>query len=421
MPYWIDHNRPAIDGFGSVLCKTLRHFLNGSPAWPRLRANGPDRILFEFCALGAALFLGFFVNLAAAYGQNSQSTLSVVNDIQLGEKNNISRIVLVCEPNCEIEQSATRGTVFLIKNTAANLTIDMSKRSKNINLLKLSPIDDLNVSEFKIPSPSGPAESSLLTVELNKTLSTAIVKECAIEGVPTSCIDFRFKQKSEKDEIIEEKVVSADTYRQEVTLKVPDIAQLGLRNGSQVEQSASANIQIEDPILQPGGLREGNSADQTSHAAVPVRVSLPESLSNRQLSPPSILRPLATQKVLSRVDFREQAETITARRFDSENCLSAQSQLEEDAWALEAMLIIGFCEATKGDFEEAESIFKRLALQQPQNYEIMIGRGLVATINQEISVGRKFFSDALAQDPPRNVIEALEGLLAQNSNFTSRL
>ncbi len=417
MPYWIDHNRPAIDGYG----KTLGHFLNGNPARTRLRANSPDKILFEFCTLGAALFLGFFVNLGAAYGQNSQSTLSVVKDIQLGEKNSITRIVLVCEPRCEIEQSVNSEALFLIKNIAANLTIDMRKRSKNINFLKLSPIDDQSASEFKIPSPSGHAGSSLLSVELNKTLSTATVKECTIEGVPTSCIDFRFRQKSDKGEIIEEKIISADTYRQEVTLKVPDIAQLGLRNGSQLEQSATSNIQIEDPILQPGGLREGNGADQNSHAAVPVRVSLPESLSNRQLSPPSILRPLATQKVLSRVDFREQAETITARRFDSENCLSAQSQLQEDAWALEAMLIIGFCEATKGDFEEAESIFKRLALQQPQNYEIMIGRGLVATINQEISVGRKFFSDALAQDPPRNVIEAIEGLLAQNSNFASRL
>ena len=417
MPYWIDHNRPAIDGYG----KTLGHFLNGNPARTRLRANSPDKILFEFCTLGAALFLGFFVNLGAAYGQNSQSTLSVVKDIQLGEKNSITRIALVCEPRCEIEQSVNSEALFLIKNIAANLTIDMRKRSKNINFLKLSPIDDQSASEFKIPSPSGHAGSSLLSVELNKTLSTATVKECTIEGVPTSCIDFRFRQKSDKGEIIEEKIISADTYRQEVTLKVPDIAQLGLRNGSQLEQSATSNIQIEDPILQPGGLREGNGADQNSHAAVPVRVSLPESLSNRQLSPPSILRPLATQKVLSRVDFREQAETITARRFDSENCLSAQSQLQEDAWALEAMLIIGFCEATKGDFEEAESIFKRLALQQPQNYEIMIGRGLVATINQEISVGRKFFSDALAQDPPRNVIEAIEGLLAQNSNFASRL
>ena len=417
MPYWIDHNRPAIDGYG----KTLGHFLNGNPARTRLRANSPDKILFEFCTLGAALFLGFFVNLGAAYGQNSQSTLSVVKDIQLGEKNSITRIALVCEPRCEIEQSVNSEALFLIKNIAANLTIDMRKRSKNINFLKLSPIDDQSTSEFKIPSPSGHAGSSLLSVELNKTLSTATVKECTIEGVPTSCIDFRFRQKSDKGEIIEEKIISADTYRQEVTLKVPDIAQLGLRNGSQLEQSATSNIQIEDPILQPGGLREGNGADQNSHAAVPVRVSLPESLSNRQLSPPSILRPLATQKVLSRVDFREQAETITARRFDSENCLSAQSQLQEDAWALEAMLIIGFCEATKGDFEEAESIFKRLALQQPQNYEIMIGRGLVATINQEISVGRKFFSDALAQDPPRNVIEAIEGLLAQNSNFASRL
>ena len=106
-------------------------------------------------------------------------------------------------------------------------------------------------------------------------------------------------------------------------------------------------------------------------------------------------------KVLQRsFSLKEQAKTILGKSLDIGACAGAQAKLNQDAWALNAMIDVGFCKAAAGDLEEADRLFTRLLAYTPDNYEALVGRALIAIDQGELDDARKFFQDSLNALPP---------------------
>jgi len=112
--------------------------------------------------------------------------------------------------------------------------------------------------------------------------------------------------------------------------------------------------------------------------------------------------------------LKEQAKTILGKALDVGGCEGAQARLNRDAWALDAMVDVGFCKASSGDLEEADRLFTRLLAYTPDNYEALVGRALIAIEYGEQSDARKYFQDALNALPPIEesdlIVEAMRSL-----------
>ena len=100
------------------------------------------------------------------------------------------------------------------------------------------------------------------------------------------------------------------------------------------------------------------------------------------------------------IDIGETAGTILGRSFGPAECEGAKARLRTDAWALDAMVDVGFCTAVAGDLEAADGLFSRLLAYTPDNYEALVGRALIAAKAGEKSVARKYYQDALNAAPP---------------------
>ncbi|MEQ1931199.1 MAG: hypothetical protein ABL957_11830, partial [Parvularculaceae bacterium] len=102
----------------------------------------------------------------------------------------------------------------------------------------------------------------------------------------------------------------------------------------------------------------------------------------------------------SRVDVGAEASAILGRPFDASECALADARLKGDAWALDAMVDIGFCEASRGDLDAADGVFIRLLAYTPDNYEALVGRALVAARRGARGEAEGLFQEALNSLPP---------------------
>lgn len=375
-------------------------------------------------AVVAAVTMGVAMGVASAMtaGQN------ILKDVQVGEKDSLMRIALVCDDRCSV-RSLSDGA-FEISDVTSSLEIPLESRSKLARSLKI------------VPGKSG----SVLTIVTDGLIAHAKINDCSIRGGPASCIDLAYYEGAIQPDPAPIRAPVNDD-RPTAKLAVPEqapsqkpIPHLAVVKPLATDDAPAANGASDQTgivaVLSPA-LRQSPNSDILTfdRFAAPKRLAPPKLAVLTPVKPeklveteefevpsPSLLSPSplssasapvsteakqppalteAMPKVLQRsFSLKEQAKTILGKSLDIGACAGAQAKLNQDAWALNAMIDVGFCKAAAGDLEEADRLFTRLLAYTPDNYEALVGRALIAIDQGELDDARKFFQDSLNALPP---------------------
>ena len=354
------------------------------------------------------------ISLLAAIGAAGAMTASqnVLNDVQVGEKDSLMRIALVCEKGCNVKSLSEAS--FEISNVDSDLEIPLNGRSKLASMLKIEPGE----------------QGSVLSIVTDGLIARAKINDCAVRDAVASCIDLAFYDGP----------IAAEPQAQTSTTKITNPQPAPASPPSQKPLADAAKETLDNiPEFVPAkqasverpALRQAPNRDMLTFA----RFNAPERLAPPKLAAltpvrtegfevpaPSLASDVRVQtapepqpKILQRpFSLKEQAKTILGKPLDVGDCEGAQARLNRDAWALDAMIDVGFCKAASGDLEEADRLFTRLLAYTPDNYEALVGRALIAIEHGEQSDARKYFQDALNALPPIEesdlIVEAMRRL-----------
>ena len=328
----------------------------------------------------ARLFLAWVLAAAgmAAVALSAAPDAPGLVDVQIGERGNQTRIALLCVTPCNIEKRS--NTEFVLHGVGADLSLDLSTRSKFVSTFTASPKD----------------AGSLVRVNVNKAVEYANTKTCIIGGRAAACIDLFFATGNDNDKA----------------------------SGQSATRPEPAAYKDPPSKSATPALREGASDRLNNYAQVkpPARLKTPPVATLAKLQPapgivevgkPAIrardpIRPIAGRNYAARV------RSLLGKELSPAYCNNAQATLQADPWALGAMVDVGLCTAARGDVAEAEEILSRLIEYTPDNYEAHVGRALIAVDAGEKSVARKYFQDALNTPPPiaesNRIVQAMNAL-----------
>ncbi|MHA7873188.1 MAG: tetratricopeptide repeat protein [Hyphococcus sp.] len=332
-----------------------------------------------------------------------------LEDIQVGERENQTRIALICDAPCYAEKLG--ACEFLLRGVDASITLDLTRRVRNISALTASPSD----------------AGAVLSISTRGVIEYANTKSCTVGGRAAACIDLFFDPSST------------------VALAEPPPAATPAPPKPKPARSAAATVAAPPPVL-----KESKGLQKTARAPVTAeRPPLREGASERmrvfaRLTPPERLAPPANpilakvQPVTPTVEVRKPAirqpaavvqptpvvepapsferriAVILGKDLTDGYCAEADAQLQRDAWALGAMVDSGLCAAARGDTETADAMLARLLDYTPDNYEALVGRALIAVDAGEKGVARKYFQDALNALPPieesNRIVEVMASL-----------
>lgn len=305
----------------------------------------------------ALALIAFAAAGATAQGLADLATPSnSISDVQIGERGSLMRVAIICPEDCRV--GARSSGVFFVPGIAQDLEVDLKGRADNAEGLS-----------FK--AENGGAS---LTVRSAKAIVAASIKRCAIDGASASCIDIEFADQAAlaPSAAIEARTPNAPTQAASAPAlrEVPDGAKL-------VFASLAAPERFRPPA-----------------PPAPAR--------DRPEDGPRLILDMQKAEALigSRVDIGVEATRILGRKFGAEECARADARLKADAWALDAMVDIGFCQAIKGDLAAAEGVFDRLLAYTPDNYEALVGRALIAARKGERVEAERQFQQALNALPP---------------------
>lgn len=351
----------------------------------------------------AALAAGAFAVAALAPLRAEQGQR--LEDVQIGESGEILRIALICSDRCEVAPG--EGVEFRLVGVTAELDIDLGARSALARRLSITPA----------------GEASILAIEAAARINEARVVACQSDSGPAPCIEFRFEKAPDG--------VAAAPGAEHA--KAPAKKPL-LRNGQSPKAEAGAPAKEEIPIL--GAVILAPQPALRDEAA-PGILYLPQFAPPERLAPPPH-EPAKENETIGAVpegvevgrpsfvavdraqafgqgpafDFRAEAVAILDKSFDVGACEGAKARLSADAWALDAMIDLAFCKAADGGLEEADADFARLLAYTPDNYEALVGRGLIAIAAGDRERGQAMLQDALNALPPiaesDRIVEAMK-------------
>ncbi len=308
---------------------------------------------------------------AAANAAAAVVSRNALSDVQVGERGKYLRVALICEDDCRI--GARANGEYFIPGVKESLNVDLRERSRHASALDFTPADG----------------GTALSIRSKSALVASSIRRCVIDAATASCIDLEFADPA------------------------PAVAQSAAKVAPQESPKATGGPHILAAItpvgdMRPPPLREAPQADQLQFASLdpPERFEPPKRADDRPAEAP---RPAATPAPLparpsqllgADFDLRATAETILGRRYSGDDCQSARARLKADAWALDAMVDIGFCDAIEGQLEEADGVFARLLAYTPDNYEALVGRALVSVKRGRPEEAGHYFQDALNALPP---------------------
>ena len=329
-----------------------------------------------------------------------------VEDVQIGERNNQTRIALLCTEACSLTK---RGDdVFLLHGANADFSLDLSERSQN-------------VFELVAVSAGG---GSLIRVTPNYAIEHANTKNCNVGGRAAACIDLFFDLPTELSvkPVVEkpsppareasappQPLREAPAQEPKPKPKPKQIAQKPALKEPEPQKSAPEQITPEKTVIAKPSLREGAPERMTVFARLtpPERLTPPSGAVLAKVQPiertVDIRKPaIRTDEVIEppRFDYAERVAILLKKNLSSAYCNNAEATLQADAWAMGAMVDAGLCAAARGDLAEADAMLARILEFTPDNYEALVGRALIAVQANEKSVARKYFQDALNALPP---------------------
>ena len=344
-------------------------------------------------AAAAALSCGAFA--AALAEPPERPDPGRLEDVQIGEQGLILRIALICHDRCAVAPGD--GAVFSLPGVAADLDIDLETRSRLAR-------------RIRIASKGG---SSVLMIDPKARLNEARIVTCRSESGPAPCVEYRFEAAvaAAKPATRPAPMLRADSTKTEGAISRPDI----LPHLGSLTPAPGA-----PPGRTPPALRD----EPAAALLVLPRFAPPERLDAPAPGAPHYealdVRPrLAAVRVRSvegggSFDFTTEAVAILGKSFDAGSCAGAKARLDADAWALDAMIDNAFCKAGAGDFDAADADFARLLAYTPDNYEALVGRGLIAIRRGERGRGQGYFQEALNALPPIRESDRIVAAMGRN-------
>lgn len=320
-----------------------------------------------------------------------------LEDVQVGERGAILRVALICRTRCDIEPG--EGVEFRIRGVSAALDVDLASRSALARRLLIEP---------------GEGES-VVRIAAAGRINEARVIECQSDSGAAPCIEYRFAASSpDGAPLASAAPPKSPSIREDTQARIsetgrdaPFIGAIILAPGPTLRDDPGPGIiylpQFSPPERFTPPAIEKREDDQA--AAAPVDVGRPS------------LIPVNRAETLSlgaTVDIKREAATILDKSFDVGSCEGARARLMGDAWALDAMIDLAFCKAADGKLEEADSDFARLLAYTPDNYEALVGRGLIALADGNREKGLAFYQEALNALPPIAESDRIVEAMARN-------
>ncbi len=335
-----------------------------------------------------------------------------LQDLQYGERDLYARIVLICRTPCAVEE---RKAGFYIDELEESFSIDLTGRSQNADAIRYN----------------GGVDGGMLTISTDRKILRSNVKTCPREAETATCIDLEFAPRVLP-------AVSAPRTVSQTPSQAPGREDDSSGEGS---QKSAAGIAFATPLRdldrksaarqvatagpedepEPNPVFLNSRKPQLAAAAGAIEPGAPALREPGEIVPvsasPSLLatgislNTEAASTLLERISFREKAEQTLGLSIDQNQCALADARLLADAWAMDALTTVGFCKGAAGDFEEAETAFKRLTGLDRENFEAWVGRALVAESAGENSGARIFYENALEASPPQKVRNQIEEML----------
>lgn len=337
------------------------------------RVVAPIAFAWTLTAAGLAAF-----TLAAA-----PASMAELEDIQIGERGNQTRIAFLCSVDCVLE---ARGDDFLLKNIHASFDLNLAQRSKR-------------VENVRAISGEGGAVISLTA---NAVVENVEIKACNVGGRPATCLDLFFGPGGARAEPAPQGATPAPDLAEKTAAEIA--APPGVPAGVKPELRETAS----DRLSQFAGLAAPERIDSPAGAVLATVRSMENAVAPGK---PTLRIEEKFTEPVERI-FVSRIGAILEKDLTPAFCNNAEAALQADAWALGAMVDVGLCTAARGDLEEADAVLARLLEFTPDNYEALVGRAIIAEQANEKGVARKYYQDALNALPPLAESNRIENAMA---------
>lgn len=327
-----------------------------------------------------------------------------LEDVQIGERGEILRVALICSTRCDVVPDA--GVNFRINGVVAELDVDLGARSALARRLTIVAEDG----------------ASLVKLDPAARINEARVVSCRSDTGLAPCIEYRFDPPSRaagKAAPVAAKIAapapairddSAAGERAGAIEKREDMPFIGaiiLSPGPVLREEPAGGVLHLPQFAPPERLAPPKTPPKTSEKSPQKTSSAPSPEANAIPANVDIARPslLAVDRAGTigagaAFDIRREAAELLGKTFSVGACEGAKARLQGDAWALDAMIDLAYCKAANGKLEEADADFARLLAYTPDNYEALVGRGMIALASGEREMARAFYQEALNALPP---------------------
>lgn len=319
-----------------------------------------------------------------------------IDDVQIGERGDQTRIAFICSAECDIEK---QGGAFFLKAADASFDLDLSARGARVSAVRATPGEG----------------GVLIDVTTDGVVEYAKGKRCTVGGRPAACLDLFFSEaeagnastpsEARRTQPNREAAAAGPALREDASepaaasAAAPRLAMVkpALRETAEARLAKYAGFAPPERLAPPTGpLRDGGESAGRGGAILAKVQPIEKTI---EVAKPSI-RTETSLTSPARSDFAGKVRAILGKQLTPAFCNNAEATLQADAWALGAMVDVGLCAAARGDAAEADAMLARLLEFTPDNYEALVGRAIIAEQAHERGVARKYYQDALNALPP---------------------
>lgn len=333
---------------------------------------------------------------AAALGAEPSQSLE---DVQIGERGDTLRVALICSDACNVTPGD--GLDFRINGVAAELQLDLANRSALAKWLTIAPANG----------------GSIVHLVSQGRIDAARVITCQSDSGLAPCLEYRIAAaphgagpsapaamhpKPAAPALRTDAPTQAEARASEADKDLPFIGAVILAPQPTLRDEPASGVLYLPQFSPPERLtppakedRSGNDEQNTSDVLGALSGKI-------EVGRPSLvsLDRAATLGKGAVFDLKSEATEILGKSFGVGVCEGARARLMGDAWALDAMIDLAFCKAADGQLQEADADFSRLLNYTPDNYQALVGRGLIALAQGDRDKGLELYQDALNALPP---------------------